>query len=61
MTALLFANLARDRGLSVERQFDTWEGGRFGVQPHGDVISELRFGAREGWLGWGPRARSSAG
>lgn len=42
MTATLFAALARDHGLVVERQFDSWAGGRFDVRPHGDVITALR-------------------
>jgi len=42
MTARLFANLAAERGLEVERQFDSWEGGRFDVRPFGDVITRLR-------------------
>lgn len=42
MSAALFANLARDRGLVVERQFDTWAGGRYGVRSQGDVVTQLR-------------------
>ena len=42
MTATLFANLARDGGLTVERQFDRWAGGRFGVDRQGDVLTLLR-------------------
>jgi ubiquinone/menaquinone biosynthesis C-methylase UbiE len=42
MTAALFANLARDRGLQVTRQFDTWDGGRYGVRREGDVITALQ-------------------
>lgn len=42
MTARLFANLAADRGLVVERQFDSWEDGRFDVRPFGDVITRVR-------------------
>ena len=42
MTAALFANLAREGGLTVERQFDTWAGGRFGVDRQGDVLTLLR-------------------
>lgn len=42
MTARLFANLAAERGLETERQFDSWEGGRFDVRPFGDVITRLR-------------------
>lgn len=44
MTAALFANLAREAGLVVERQFDTWDGGRFGVRLQGDVVTQLRRG-----------------
>lgn len=40
MTAPLFANLAREGGLIVERQLDSWAGGRFGIQ--GDVLTQLR-------------------
>jgi ubiquinone/menaquinone biosynthesis C-methylase UbiE len=42
MTPALLANLARDCGLTVERQFDSWEDGRFSVGLYGDVISQLR-------------------
>ena len=42
MTARLFANLSRERGLAVERQFDSWADGRFGVRTNGDVITVLR-------------------
>ncbi|HVS28690.1 MAG TPA: class I SAM-dependent methyltransferase [Solirubrobacteraceae bacterium] len=42
MTAGLFASLARERGLTVERQFDSWRDGRFDVGVYGDVISVLR-------------------
>jgi len=42
MTARLFANLAREHGLVVERQFDNWGDGRFGVRTNGDVITVLR-------------------
>lgn len=42
MSAALFANLARERGLVVERQFDTWAGGRYGVRRQGDVVTQLR-------------------
>ncbi len=42
MTAALFATLAREHGLTVERQFDTWDGGRFGVRRQGDVVTQLR-------------------
>ena len=43
MTGALFAALARERGLVVERQFDTWDGGRFGVRTQGDVVTQLRL------------------
>lgn len=42
MSALLFARLARDRGLEVTRQFDSWSDGRFGVRTNHDVITVLR-------------------
>lgn len=42
MTATLFARLADDRGLTVERQFDTWDDGRHGVRRQGDVVTQLR-------------------
>ena len=42
MTAALFASLAREAGLIVERQFDSWGGGRHHVRAFGDVISVLR-------------------
>jgi len=42
MSALLFANLARERGLEVERQFDSWGRGRHDVKNFGDVITVLR-------------------
>lgn len=42
MSARLFAALAAERGLLVERQFDSWEEGRFHVKPFGDVITVLR-------------------
>lgn len=42
MSAALFGNLARESGLTVVRQFDTWDGGRFGVRRQGDVITQLR-------------------
>ena len=42
MGALLFANLARERGLSVERQFDRWGDDGHGLDGHGDVISIVR-------------------
>ncbi len=46
MTAPLFANLARQHGLDVERQFNSWCDGRFGVRARGDVITVLRAPAR---------------
>ena len=75
MTARLFANLAAERGLEVERQFDSWDGGRFDVRPFGDVITRLRApgggapsvlpargtGDSSAGLRSGPSARSSAG
>jgi ubiquinone/menaquinone biosynthesis C-methylase UbiE len=42
MSAALFAKLARDSGLTVVRQFDAWDGGRYGVGRQGDVITQLR-------------------
>ena len=42
MTGALFAALAVEHGLAVERQFDTWGGGRFGVRLQGDVVTQLR-------------------
>jgi ubiquinone/menaquinone biosynthesis C-methylase UbiE len=42
MSARLFATLAREHGLEVERQFDTWEDGRFDVRIFGDVITAMR-------------------
>jgi ubiquinone/menaquinone biosynthesis C-methylase UbiE len=45
MSAELFANLARERGLEVERQFASWGEGRYSVPVSGsghDVISVLR-------------------
>lgn len=45
MTALLFAQLARERGLEVTRQFDSWSDGRFGVRANHDVITVLRKSA----------------
>ena len=42
MTAKLFRNLAEERGLAVQRQFDSWGDGRFSVPPFGDVITVLR-------------------
>lgn len=45
MSAALFGNLARERGLVVERQFDTWAGGRHGVRRQGDIVTQLRRAA----------------
>jgi len=45
MTAVLFAELARERGLEVTRQFDSWSNGRFGVRTNNDVITRLRLPA----------------
>jgi ubiquinone/menaquinone biosynthesis C-methylase UbiE len=42
MTATLFANLARDCGLEIVRQFDSWGNGRFDVRRYRDVISVVR-------------------
>lgn len=42
MSMALFANLARDCGLVVERQFDSWADGRYSVGLHGDIVSQLR-------------------
>jgi ubiquinone/menaquinone biosynthesis C-methylase UbiE len=42
MSAAVFANLAHKSGLTIERQFDSWIDGRFGVSLHGDTISQLR-------------------
>jgi SAM-dependent methyltransferase len=42
MSAHLFAVLARDRGLSVERQVRSWSDGRFDLSAYGDVITVLR-------------------
>ena len=42
MTAVLFAQLAREHGLEVTRQFDSWSNGRFGVRTNDDVITVLR-------------------
>lgn len=41
MTAVLFARLAHERGLSVTRQFDSWGDGRFGVRTNRDVVTVL--------------------
>lgn len=45
MTAVLFAQLAREQGLEVERQFDCWSDGRFDVRTNSDVITALRLPA----------------
>jgi SAM-dependent methyltransferase len=42
MSAHLFAVLARERGLTVERQLRSWSDGRFGLDAYGDVITVLR-------------------
>lgn len=42
MTGVLFAKLAREHGLEVTRQFDSWSDGRFGVRTNNDVITVLR-------------------
>jgi hypothetical protein len=45
MSAELFANLSRERGLVVERQFATWGEGRYSVPVRGsghDLITVLR-------------------
>jgi ubiquinone/menaquinone biosynthesis C-methylase UbiE len=42
MTAQLFAALARDRGLVVERVVRTWGEGHHGLDAFGDVVSVLR-------------------
>jgi SAM-dependent methyltransferase len=44
MTGALFATLAREAGLEVERQFDTWDDERYGVRLQGDVVTQLRNG-----------------
>ena len=46
MSATLFASLAADRGLEIQRQFSTWGDGRVSVPVEGrghDVISVLRL------------------
>ena len=46
MSATLFASLAKDRGLEIQRQFSSWGDGRFSVPVEGrghDVISVLRL------------------
>ena len=42
MTKELFARLAAERGLSVERQFDSWGDGAFNVHASHDLITILR-------------------
>jgi SAM-dependent methyltransferase len=42
MTATLFASLARERGLRVDRQVRDWSGGRYGLGAFHDVITVLR-------------------
>ena len=42
LSAKIFARLARERGLTVLRQFDSWGGGRFDIREHDDVITEIR-------------------
>jgi SAM-dependent methyltransferase len=42
MSAHLFAVLARERGLTVERQLHSWLDGRFGLDAYGDAITVLR-------------------
>ncbi|HEX2105144.1 MAG TPA: class I SAM-dependent methyltransferase [Solirubrobacteraceae bacterium] len=42
MTAELFAALARERGLAVERQLRSWSGGAHGLDAFNDVITVLR-------------------
>jgi ubiquinone/menaquinone biosynthesis C-methylase UbiE len=42
MSAPLFASLSRERGLAVERQFDSWGDGRYDVRKHRDVITVVR-------------------
>jgi SAM-dependent methyltransferase len=42
MSAHLFAVLAGERGLAVERQLRSWSDGRFGLDAYGDVITVLR-------------------
>ena len=43
MSRGLFAALASERGLAVERQFDSWgPGGRYDLSGYGDVITVLR-------------------
>lgn len=42
MSAHLFAVLARERGLEVERQLRSWSDGRFDLGAFGDVITVMR-------------------
>ncbi len=42
MSRELFAALARERGLTVERQFDSWGEGRFDLRSYGDAITVCR-------------------
>lgn len=42
MSATLFAALARENGLEVERQVRDWSGGRYGLGAFHDVISVVR-------------------
>jgi hypothetical protein len=42
MSAGLFAALADQRGLRVERQLRSWSGGRHDLGAFGDVITVLR-------------------
>jgi SAM-dependent methyltransferase len=42
MTATLFASLARDAGLEVEREIRDWSGGGYGLDAFHDVITVLR-------------------
>jgi ubiquinone/menaquinone biosynthesis C-methylase UbiE len=58
MSAELFARLARDRGLAVERQFSTWGGGRFAVPVEGDSVAVLRRSVRKSERRFVPRRRS---
>ena len=44
MSADLFAALARERGLAVERQLRSWSGGRHDLGAFHDVITVLRAG-----------------
>jgi ubiquinone/menaquinone biosynthesis C-methylase UbiE len=42
MSRELFAKLARERGLEVERQLDSWADGRFDLAAYADVITICR-------------------